>query len=74
MHAERIDAVILRLLSEMPGPWQVAELERELGKLAPVRDSVARLAGAGLLHRIGDGFITISASGRYANSVTEQSV
>jgi hypothetical protein len=35
-------------------PWSIEEIARELGDRADAEDAVARLAGAGLVHRIGD--------------------
>jgi hypothetical protein len=71
MQAERIDASLLALLNETPGPWQVAELEREYGAAAPVRDAVAQLVAAGLAHSIEEDFVFASASGRYAYALGE---
>lgn len=48
-----LDDEILRLLFSSPYPWTVAELARELGD-GGAEDGVGRLAGAGLVHRIGD--------------------
>jgi hypothetical protein len=50
----RIDhAIILFLLdSKIQRPWSRDEIEREIGE--DVRDSIARLHGAGLIHRHGD--------------------
>lgn len=47
------DDEILRLLFSSPSPWSVAELARELGD-SDAEDGVARLAGAGLVHRTGE--------------------
>jgi predicted transcriptional regulator len=71
MHAEPIDAVVLRLLVEDPGPWHVGELEREFDKAPPVRDALSRLAVAGMVHRIEGDFVFASASGRYAHAMGE---
>ena len=71
MHYERIDPLLLRLLSRTPGPWQMAELERDLGEPIPVQDAVARLVGAGLAHRIDGGFVFASAAGRHADRMGE---
>jgi predicted transcriptional regulator len=35
-------------------PWSLEEIAHELGDKADAEDAVARLAGAGLVHRIGD--------------------
>lgn len=69
MQAERIDALLLRLLCETPGPWQVEELAREFGDPAVVRDALGRLSAAGLAHRTEAGFLFASAAGRYALSL-----
>jgi hypothetical protein len=68
MQGERIDALLLRLLCEAPGPWQEAELEREFGVPAAIPDALGRLVGAGMAHRI-EGFVFASASGRYAHDL-----
>jgi len=47
------DDEILRLLFSSPSPWAVAELGRELDS-TDAEDGVARLAGAGLVHRQGE--------------------
>jgi hypothetical protein len=59
-----LDATILWRLCES-GPWTEQEFERELGLQAG--DGVGRLAAKGMAHRIGDGLIFASASGRYAH-------
>lgn len=71
MQGEPIDGVLLRLLSETPGPWQVEELAREFGDPAAVRDAVGRLVGAGLAHRMKGGFLVASAAGRHADEIGE---
>jgi hypothetical protein len=71
MHAEPIDAVLLRLLVEDPGPWHVGELEQEYGKAPPVGDALARLVAARMVHRIDGDFVFSSASGRYAHAMSE---
>jgi hypothetical protein len=70
MQDERIDALVLGLLSEAPGPWQMHEVERELGRGA--QDGIGRLVDKGLAHRIDGGFVFTSAAGRYANAVAEK--
>jgi hypothetical protein len=52
---EEIDnTVISFLLDGDAWPWSREEIARELGDKADAEDAVARLAGAGLVHRIGD--------------------
>ena len=46
-----LDDEILRLLFSSSYPWAIEELARELGT-GDAEDGVARLAGAGLVHRI----------------------
>lgn len=50
---DALDDELLRLLFSSPYPWTVAELTRELGD-GGAEDGLCRLAGAGLVHRIGD--------------------
>ena len=62
MHAERsstpadeesqIDAAVLGLLLGRPAIWAVEEIGREIGDDTAVSDSVARLYGTGLVHRM----------------------
>lgn len=49
------------LLLEWSGPWTEAEVARELGSEVEVRDSLARLVGSGLVHRL-DQFVFASRS------------
>jgi hypothetical protein len=72
MQGEPIDGVLLRLLSDVPGPWQMTELEREVGEPRAVRDAVGRLVGAGLAHRMKGGFLIASAAGRHADEIGER--
>jgi hypothetical protein len=66
MDEEAMDNSILgRLCKE--GPWEVPELVRELGLGA--KDSVGRLVGRGLAHRLEGDFVIASAAGRHANSI-----
>lgn len=54
---ERMDTsekTVLLVLSDDPVPWTVEELGRELKDTGDAVDAVARLAGAGLAHRLGD--------------------
>jgi predicted transcriptional regulator len=61
------DWEVLNLLIDQQRPWSVEELAREIGDRIDAIDSVARLHGAELIHRTGDGFafITRAAAGYY---------
>lgn len=64
---ERIDRSILRLVLEptLRAPLSEAEVERELGGGVLVEDSLARLAGAGLIHRCGEFLFSTAAARRF---------
>ena len=47
-------AVMGLLLGRYQGLWKVEEVEREIGDPIHVQDSLARLHGAGLIHRLDD--------------------
>jgi predicted transcriptional regulator len=51
---DQIDAAILGLLLEPDAqrPWSVEEVASEIGERIEVIDSLARLAGVGLVHRL----------------------
>jgi hypothetical protein len=52
---DQIDrAVMALLLSEYLGLWRADEIAREIGDDVEVADSLARLHGAGLVHRLED--------------------
>jgi hypothetical protein len=54
---ERIDTAVLALLLDDHGrPWSDDEVAREVGDPMATTDSLARLHGAGLIHRLG-GFV-----------------
>ncbi|MDX6699473.1 MAG: hypothetical protein QOE65_2870 [Solirubrobacteraceae bacterium] len=54
---ERNDvAVLALLLSDHARPWSDDEVAREIGDPTAATDSLARLYGAGLVHRLG-GFV-----------------
>jgi predicted transcriptional regulator len=60
------DQAVLHLLLDY-SPWTVDELVRELDNhRTGVRDSLGRLAGAGLIHRLGE-FVFVSRAGRLAD-------
>ncbi len=48
------NTVISFVLDGDAWPWSLDEIARELGDKADAEDAVARLAGVGLVHRIGD--------------------
>lgn len=52
------DAAVLSLLLDLDAqrPWSIDEVAREIGDSLAVTDSLARLHGAGLVHRLG-GFV-----------------
>lgn len=56
---EKFDQAILGLLlhETAAGPWAIDELAREIGDLVEVEDSLARLYGVGLIHRLSDRFV-----------------
>jgi hypothetical protein len=56
---DKFDHAILTLLlhERSPGPWAIDELVREIGDRIAVEDAIARLYGAGLIHRLDPGFV-----------------
>jgi hypothetical protein len=56
---DQIDRAILSLLLNGAawGPWSDDEVARELGDEVATADGLARLAGAGLVHRLKPGFV-----------------
>jgi hypothetical protein len=50
--AETDSAVLGLLVYDHAGLWSVAEVEREIGNRVAAADSMARLHGAGLIHRL----------------------
>jgi hypothetical protein len=59
---DRVDQAVLDLLlhGDAAGPWAEEELVREIGNDVTVADALARLRGAGLLHRLEGGFVFAS--------------
>jgi hypothetical protein len=51
------DAVLGLLLYDHAALWSVAEIEREIGGRVVAQDSLARLYGAGLVHRVAGDFV-----------------
>jgi hypothetical protein len=48
------NTVISFMLDGESWPWSLEEIARELGDGPDAEDAVARLAGTGLVHRLGD--------------------
>lgn len=66
----RYDAAILALLlnPDLNAPLSVSEVAREIGDRPAVDDALARLNGAGLLHRCGE-FVFSSAAARRFDAI-----
>lgn len=58
-HEEKCDHAVLDLLlhGQAAGPWSEEELIREIGDRLAVEDALARLHGAGLVHRLAEQFV-----------------
>ena len=52
------------------GPWAEEELVREIGDGLAVRDALARLHGAGLVHRLHEGFVFATRAAMRADQLT----
>ena len=63
-----LDGAILGLLIDLdsPRPWSVDEIAREIGE--DVTDSLNRLYGAGLAHRL-DGFVSATRAAIVADEI-----
>lgn len=72
--AERDDVserAIMDLLIDDPGPWALAELQREFsGHPILVEDAINRLAGVGMVHKL-DRFVFASRTAKQASEVFE---
>jgi len=66
------DRAIIDALTDDPGPWAVVELQREFLNPLAVEDSLNRLVGVGMVHRIGDGFVFASRTAKQAAAIYEQ--
>jgi hypothetical protein len=67
--AENRDKTVLDfMLCDSPWPWSVDEIGSELGTQTGAEDAVARLAGAGLLHKIGP-FVFPTRAARRAEQI-----
>jgi hypothetical protein len=52
---DEIDNTVVGFLLDQPWwPWSLEEIARELGDEPDAEDAIARLTGAGLVHRLGD--------------------
>jgi hypothetical protein len=71
-YAEEIDGSILHTLCEEPGPWPMAELERDHGERVAVQDAIGRLLRRGMVLRLADDMVIASAAGRYAVAMGEE--
>jgi predicted transcriptional regulator len=66
---KRIDAAVMGWLlnEDVRGPVSVDEVAREIGDRVAVTDSLARLEGAGLVHRMGEFVFATHAARRFAD-------
>ena len=71
-YAGQLDGLVLQTICEEPGPWKKEELMREFESRVDASDALRRLIGRGLVLTIGDDFVVASATGRYANAVSEE--
>jgi hypothetical protein len=61
---------VLFMLFQDPFPWTVEEIGRELGNQGHAVDSVAQLAGDGLVHRLGE-FVFPTRAARRSDELHE---
>ena len=66
------DRAIIDALIDDPGPWAVDDLKREFLNPLAVEDSLNRLVGVGMVHRLGDGFVFASRTAKQAAAIYEQ--
>jgi hypothetical protein len=57
------------MLADSPWPWSLDEIARELHSTIEAHDAVARLADAGLLHRLHGGFVFPTRAARRADEL-----
>lgn len=61
--------VLNLMLVDSPWPWSLDEIARELHSMIDAHDAVDRLASAGLLHRLDDGFVFPTRAARRADEL-----
>jgi hypothetical protein len=64
------DRAIMDLLLDDSGPWAVAELQREFRAPVSALDSLNRLAGVGMVHRL-DEFVFATRTAKRAAALFE---
>jgi len=67
---EQVDSAVLGLLlaPDSERPWSDEEIAREIGDKVATIDSLARLAGAGLVHRL-TGFVWASRAALHGDAL-----
>lgn len=68
---DQIDRAILSLLldGDSRGPWSDDEIAREIGNRVETVDGLARLAGAGLVHRLSSGYAWASRAALHGEAL-----